>query len=687
MQLIISAFITAGVTILFRYLDNKGYLERIKSSFLRQLFIGFIFGLCAIYATEFGGIALGGATMNARDAAPLCAGIYFGPVAGITAGLIGGVERYFCVYWGGGEFTQLACSLACILAGLFSAILRQFVFLGKRPKAIYSIVLGLMCEDVHMFLVFVTNGNQLDVAFNFVKKCCVPMILSTSLALFIAFFAIECMERGRSMFKKHKLSLLDYLQIGLMAIVLISAVLTTYITVIVQMKIAERTHANVNEYSLNAMVREIDMLYEKGFIDTYQDAAKFVCETEIVGEKGEVVAIDDNYIALNGEYIGEDYRDMIVDYKPLELYKYYFGDIEYYLEYIPYRDMYLITYSEVGAATYMTNVSMYVTLLLETLVFAILYIMITLEMKYFISDNMDEVNTNLEAITAGELDRTVNVRRSVEFEMLSDSINAMVEHLKELISEAENRIAKELEFARSVQLSSLTTEFDLTPSVDVFARTVPAKEVGGDFYDVYMLDDKHMAILIADVSGKGIPAAMFMMRARTSIKALAQRSLPLDEVYIRANNRLCHNNTGELFITSWMGVLNIDTGVVEFVNAGHNPPLIKRNGKYEYFNTKRNLVLAAMEDYPYKSESFTIEPGDEIFLYTDGVTEAININEELFGEERLLEDINILEEMSSEKVCENIYYRVQEYAGEDVEQFDDITMLSLRYKGNVSEEL
>lgn len=682
MKLIISALITAGLTILFRYLDNKGYLGKIKNGFLRQLIVGIVFGLAAIYATEFGGIALGGATMNARDAAPLCAGIYFGPVAGITAGIIGGIERYFCVYWGGGAFTQLACSLACVLAGLFSAVLRKFVFLGKRPKAYYSIILGLMCEDVHMFLVFVTNDSKLDTAFSFVKKCSMPMILSTIFALFVAFFAIEFMERGTSIFKHHKHSLLSYIQLGLLAIVIISFILTAYITVIVQIKIAEKSHAKINEASLLSISSEVDALYSSVRFDSPIDVARVVCSHTTIGENGQVIAVDSDGIAVNGIFLGDDYSDMINKYKPLSMYKCDIEGVPYYVEYIELRDFYVFTLTKVDDAIYLSSVSMCVTMLLMTLVFSTLYIMVTLEMKYIITDNMNEVNNNLEAITAGELDRTINVRRSSEFEMLSDSINAMVNHLKDLIEEAKNRIAKELEFARSVQLSSLTTEFDLSPSVDIFARTVPAKEVGGDFYDAYMLDDTHMVILIADVSGKGIPAAMFMMRARTNIKALAQSGIPINEVFTKVNNRLCHNNSGEMFITSWMGILDIDTGVIEYVNAGHNPPVIKRNGTYEYLVTKRNLVLAAMEDYQYKSETLTINDTDEIFLYTDGVTEAININEELFGEERLLDDINSLGEISAEEICTHIFDSVNAYAGEGVDQFDDITMLSLRFRRN-----
>lgn len=682
MQLVISALITAGLTIIFRHLENNGVLNRIGNKFVKQTLIGVVFGLAAIYATEFGGIAVGGASMNARDAAPLCAGIFFGPYAGILAGVIGGVERFLCVNWGGGAFTRLACSIACVLAGLFSAFLWKVVFQSKRPKAIYSIIIGLMCEDVHMFLIFVTNDKKLDVAFSYVKKCSVPMMLATTFALFVAFFAIEFMERGKSMFVRRKHSVLSYLQFGLMIIVIISVVLTAYITFIVQMRIAEKSNASINETNLNSIVSELDVLYDTGEFDSYEQLAVMVCDNKRIAEYGLVYVLDSDYTALNGVYAGENLKSKLEGHESLELYTADFDTGTYYVEYLKSHDIYLVTTMEKEAALYLTYVSLYVTILLEILVFASLYIMITLEMKTIIIDNINEVNQNLEAITAGELDRTVNVRRSMEFELLSDSINSMVDHLKELISEAKNRIAKELEFARSVQLSSLTTEFDLSEDIDVYARTVPAKEVGGDFYDVYMLDDNRIAFLIADVSGKGIPAAMFMMRARTSIKALAQTGLDIGEVFFRVNNRLCHNNTGELFITCWMGILNLTNGEIKYVNAGHNPPLIKRNGEYAYFNSKRNLVLAAMDDYSYKAEVMTIEPGDEIFLYTDGVTEAININEDLFGEARLLENINSVDGLNAEDICGHIFEQVDEYAGEGVEQFDDITMLSLRYLKN-----
>ncbi len=685
MPLVSSGLLTVLLTICVRVLEHKGFFGKIKNEWVKKGLIGILFGLSAIYATEFGSISLGGAAINARDAAPLCAGLFFGGFAGIVAGVIGGLERFFCVYWGGAAFTQIACSIACVFAGLFAAFLRTVIFDGKRPKPIYSVIIALVSETIHMFLIFITNEKDLDVAYNFAKACTMPMIIANVLTLLVAFFVIDLLERGKRAFTiRKKKPILAHFQYGLLCLVIIAAAFTVYITFIVQTRIAEKSTERICTANLDAAVMEISKVYSTGRIDDIITAAKTVSEGYVVGETGELWVADLNYICVSeGEFNGVDLTDLLYGHSQRRLFKTNFETDVYYVEYV-YADGYILMVSMIAPdALYLTNVSIYVTILLEVLTFATLFIFVTLEMKLLVTRRVDEVNDNLEAITAGELDRVVNVRNSIEFDMLSDSINSMVDHLKELIEEAKNRIAKELDFARSVQLSSLTTQFDLTEAVDLFAQTAPAKEVGGDFYDTYMLDDKHLVILMADVSGKGIPAAMFMMRAKASIRALMQ-SGTLGEAMSEANHKLCQNNAGELFITAWVAVVDLTDGSVEFVNAGHNPPIIKRNGTFAYLQSKRNLVLAAMDDYTYKSGSFSIQPGDELFLYTDGVTEAVNINEELYGEDRLLafmseHDHNI----SAKELCEAVSRDVDEYAGEGVEQFDDITMLSMKLLKNL----
>ena len=214
---------------------------------------------------------------------------------------------------------------------------------------------------------------------------------------------------------------------------------------------------------------------------------------------------------------------------------------------------------------------------------------------------------------------------------------------------------------------------------DIFASMDPAKEVGGDFYDLYLLNDSTLVFLVADVSGKGIPASLFMMRAKTIIKKLAEGGVSVGDIFTNANYELCNGNASMMFVTSWMGFLNLKTGVLEYVNAGHNPALIKRKGdEYEFLKGPAGFVLGGMEGIAYKKQSVVLEPGDEIFLYTDGVVEATNLDKELYGEQRLKKCINSCAGMDARGICETISADVEEFY-KGAEQFDDITELSLRF--------
>jgi sigma-B regulation protein RsbU (phosphoserine phosphatase) len=205
-----------------------------------------------------------------------------------------------------------------------------------------------------------------------------------------------------------------------------------------------------------------------------------------------------------------------------------------------------------------------------------------------------------------------------------------------------------------------------------------AKEVGGDFYDFYMLDENNLVFVIADVSGKGIPGAMFMMTSKTLIKSHAESGLPVNEVFNNVNAQLCENNEADMFVTAWLGILNLETGELSYANAGHNPPLIKRNnGSYEYLKEKANFVLAGADGVKYKEHKLYLKPGDEIYLYTDGITEAHNIDKQLYGGERLLNSLNDTDGMSVEEICKKVKEEINLFVGE-AEQFDDITMLCVR---------
>ena len=206
----------------------------------------------------------------------------------------------------------------------------------------------------------------------------------------------------------------------------------------------------------------------------------------------------------------------------------------------------------------------------------------------------------------------------------------------------------------------------------------PAKEVGGDFYDFFKVDNNHIAVIIGDVSGKGIPAAMFMAITKILIQLYIKEGKTLAETFTMVNNNLCEGNEADMFVTAFAGILDLSNGKLKYVNAGHNPPLIKRqNEKCEFLKLKPGFVLASIEDFKYKEFEIQLEKGEILFLYTDGVTEAINNKNELFGDERLKRCFDEKSTESIKSTIENIKCKINCFA-DGLEQFDDITMLALK---------
>ena len=801
LKLLVAALLMDVVVVLTYLAERKTPFARLSEK-ARQVVIGVLFGGLAIVGTEFG-VTVSGATLNVRDASPLCAGLIFGAPAGVIAGVIGGVERWFAVYWGAGMYTRLACSLATVLAGLFGAGLRVHMLDNKKPSWFYGLLVGLVTEVLHMLMIFVTNLNDVREAFTVVKLCAMPMIVANGFAVMLAVLLVSAIGKERLVRQRDMQKITQTIQRWMLACVLVAFCCTCAFTFFLQTQLMrnnayELLELNIRDVcadvldasdenllyltqaaawsfeqdgdesaeALNELadmynVAEIDVIDETGticastdptfigfdmrsgeqsaaflpllsgeteIVQSYQpiaynpsisrkyagvtlsdgkrfiqlgyDAEQFqrdidqqvigVTKNRHIGESGYLLICDQSMrilsdhkehtsdtlaqagISLNGTaQAGERFETVVYGEPSLCLYQMSEG-------------YYVIAVMPKSEAMFSRDVSIYVMAFMEVVVFALVFAGIYFAIKRIVVDNIRKINTSLAKITNGNLNVTVNVRSNEEFASLSNDINTTVDTLKRYIAEAAARIDKELEFAQTIQHSALPSVFPPYPNrreFDIYAMMETAKEVGGDFYDFYLLGENKLAFLVADVSGKGIPAAMFMMTAKTVIKGFAEAGLGVDEVLTRANEMLCQGNDAGMFVTAWMGILELQSGRVAFANAGHNPPLVRRaDGEYRAIECRPGFVLAGMEGMRYKPQELMLAAGDRLFLYTDGVTEATDAQNRLYGEARLLALLNRHPEANVKRLAELVKQDVDAFVG-DAPQFDDITMLTFLYRG------
>ena len=777
-KLIISILLPVFVSVVIYVLDKRTKFGNIRY-IPKQIIIGTTFGIIAILATEYG-VPVDGAVLNVRSASPLSAGLIFGWPAGLIAGFIGGIERYFTPT---GDFTRIACTFGTIIAGIVAALVRRFMVDNKRPSWFYGLFVGLVTEVIHMLMVFLNNSGDIQRAYKIVEICALPMILSNGISVMLALFCISSISKrnGTLIFESGKENISQIFQRWLFIFVVIAFFVTTFSASSFQKSMAKaialdtlksnlediendiQDAANrnlvdysrflTNELSINLSTDELKKitkeyhLTEISFIDTNgliikssnknaklhiplknvdkeiyyaedssDDAIKFVgmknenyfiqigfhpeyfekqIEEQIlhvaqyrhIGQKGFVVicnpegTVISNTIGNVGKNISILGQNKNIKATQKEVFLVTIGNKPCYCMYSKVNNFVVLVAMTEEEVFFTKKASVYMLAFMETIVFAIFFATIFVLVKVLVVKNIRKINTSLSQITDGNLNVTVDVRDNEEFASLSDDINSTVTTLKHYIDEAAARFDKDLEIAKQIQQSALPSVFPPYPNrkdFSIYASMNAAKEVGGDFYDFYLVDENHLAFVVADVSGKGIPGAMFMMTSKTLIKSFAESGLPVHEVLTNVNTQLCQNNEAGMFVTAWMGILDLQTGLIKFANAGHNPPLVKhKDGSYEFLKGKVNFVLAGMDMVKYKEQELQLQPGDEIYLYTDGVTEAHNSNNELFGENRLLESLNSTKGMSVEDICKKVKEDVDAFVC-DAEQFDDITMLCVQ---------
>ena len=324
----------------------------------------------------------------------------------------------------------------------------------------------------------------------------------------------------------------------------------------------------------------------------------------------------------------------------------------------------------------------YELILADILIFTVIYSLVSMLIQKIVVSNLEIVNRSLNKISDGDLEEKVDVYASTEFTSLSDDINQTVSVLKGYIDAAEKRIEMELEFARVVQESVLPHEFNFNrDDFEIYATMKPAKTVGGDFYDFFFLDENNFCMLIADVSGKGIPASLFMMRSKTALKALATSGKSPSEIFTKVNDTLSVGNDTGMFVTVWIGIIDLTTGKMRCCNAGHEYPVLRRAASdYKLYKQKHSPPIATMDGIPFTEYQITFYPGDRLFVYTDGVPEAINEMELDYGVDRLLNVLNKHEDKTERELLPIVAQDIQDFVGE-ANQFDDITMMEFTYHG------
>lgn len=677
----IAALLPAIISALLSLLDSKPGFGKLNAK-VKQGIYGVIFGLLAIVGTEWG-IPFEGATANCRDAAVITAGLFFGAPAGIIAGLIGGAERWIAVAWGVGYYTRVACTVSTMLAGVYAALLRKYMFENKKPGWFLSVAVGTVMEVIHLTMVFLTNMDSPNEAMEIIRCCAVPMILANAFSVMLSAIVLTLLSgrKDRLANKEKKARISQTIQKWLLVAIAAAFFATSYFVFKLQDQMAAVQGDNLLKLALDETEADIRVVSD--------EAVSEIIRNRHVGEKGFVFVIDEDYNViyapdnLSISSVGEDVDSSSPPDENVSFYAKLNGT-DCRVCYRLYEDYCIVAILPKEEVLHTRNVAMYVNTFMEIIVFAVLFGLIYILLKNVVVDKLKRVNESLAKITDGNLNEEVNVRTNEEFASLSDDINMTVDTLKRYIDEASKRIDRELEFAKNIQrsaLPSVSPVFSKRKDMDIYASMFPAKEVGGDFYDFYLTGKDKLNVLIADVSGKGIPAAMFMMRAKTELKSLTEADMELSEVFNHGNEKLCEGNEAGMFVTAWQGCIDLTTGEVKYVNAGHNPPLVRhKDGTFEFIKGRSGFVLAGMEGIKYKSEEFALAPGDILYLYTDGITEAQNTASVLYGNDRLRDTLNKSGACSMQELCECVKADIDEFVGDAV-QFDDITMLALEYTG------
>ncbi|MCR5346918.1 MAG: SpoIIE family protein phosphatase [Fretibacterium sp.] len=666
----------------------------------QKIYVGVIYGLCSVLSTHFG-VDYIHMMLNVRDIGPLAAGLFFDPLSGIIAGLIGGIERYIAgTYWGIGSYTRIACGVSTCLAGFLAAFLNVFIFKGKRPSTTYGFFMGAVMEVFHMYVVLITHQDDMNMAFFVVYSCSGPMIIFTGMGMAISSIVIKiCEGEWKTPFRRlkaEKIHVLERFQSWLFFVTVTMLLINFLFSFAMQTHTATQHAHDTLESSSRNIRRAYNSIYyaqgefnalgkvgviSKRTVSLAHGALNNALSAFQVSNEGIFDLFTSSGDVIAGKHEGAALAEGDLAFLQEQPFKVIFNARLFGMDSLCRLEklvgsVTLLTLMPLSEIYAYRSVRGYENAFEDILLFTVLYVLIDLLVQRMVVNNLSRVNESLARITSGNLNEVVAVRNSVEFAALSDGINQTVNTLKGYIEAAEHSIEQELEYARIIQSAALPRNFSFPRSdFDLYATMDSAREVGGDFYDFFFVNHDKLVLLIADVSGKGVPAALFMMRSKTALRSLAEAGNSPAEILFKANNALCEGNDAEIFVTAWVGIVHLETGLMECANAGHEYPMLMRaGGNYRLMRDNHGLPLAGIENQRFEEYKVRLRPGDRLFVYTDGIPEAQNEQEEQYGTDRLLKVLTHLKDVPMRDVLPEVRRDIRNFVGA-ADQFDDITML------------
>lgn len=682
-QMLVVVVLTTGLWVLESRIPWQG---RDRT---RTVVIGVLFGLIGVallclsinFQTTDAEVSEGSLLIGVRDMAPLAAGLFFDPVAGLIAGVICALFRMvmemgFNAFWP----DVLSLSLGAFLPGLISFLLGRYVLQREVPTPFACFATGIISEVLFALSLMETFSDSAETG-KFMREALWSILLPTSIGMFLCALAIFLISgRGKEILRRQPLSdtpISTRFNRKLVTVILGVFAFTLFLTVLNQEYYAQ----NNAKDSLTSEAADLVSVLDQTPSSASAADLQAIAAQRHAGNDGPIFILKNGRtVSTNSTTvaIGSSLQEVGLDSEPDDqsFFTGTLGSVECKCYAVRHGDWLVL----VGIPTEGINLELLLNLLTyffySVLLFAALYVGVDMLVGSLIVKSLRKVNGSLEKITNGDLDEKVTAEDSREFTSLSNDINSTVMTLKDYIAEAENRMNAELEFAQEIQHSALPSVVPQRKEFSLAAFMGTAKEVGGDFYDYFMLDDTHLTLVIADVSGKGIPAALFMMRSKTMVKNLAETGCGPAEILRQANDQLCEGNDAEMFVTAWIGIMDLASGVMTCSNAGHEYPAIMRRGSgYELLKDKHGMVLGGIQGARYVEYEIELKPGDRLFLYTDGVAEATDSSDQLLGTDRMLEALDQSRSMTAAEQLSCVMSRINAFVG-DAPQFDDITMMS-----------